>query len=135
MQNIKIHYDDSELKFLEFIQNIIARMNNNSFSIKQMSVTLLAAAFALYISTKNLHIFFISFLPIIVFYFLDAYYLWQERIFRKFYTKAIKKEVPLFVVDTSGVKVSYCKVLVSKSIALFYFGLILLNFLFIGCLK
>ena len=39
--------NDKKLKHLEFVQNVITRMNTNSFLIKGWSVTLVAAIFAL----------------------------------------------------------------------------------------
>ena len=39
--------DEKKLKHLEFIQNVISRMNSNSFMIKGWCVTLVSALFAL----------------------------------------------------------------------------------------
>ncbi|MBD5167645.1 MAG: hypothetical protein HDT11_01935 [Helicobacter sp.] len=128
MEEKQVEYNDSELKFLEFIQNIITRMNSNSFSIKQMTIMILSAILAIYASVKNTNILFITFLPIIVFWFLDSYYLQQERIFRKLYDRAIERETKLF--DMSAIKnisECYCGVLFSKTILLFYLGTFILN--------
>ena len=38
---------EKKLKHLEFIQNVILRMNNNSFLIKGWAITLISALFAL----------------------------------------------------------------------------------------
>lgn len=41
------------LKFLEFIQNIITRMNANSFQIKAMCIAVISALFAVYVANGN----------------------------------------------------------------------------------
>lgn len=43
----------SNEKHLEFIQNIITRMNTNSFQIKGWAVTIVYALLAIYASSKN----------------------------------------------------------------------------------
>ena len=70
---------------LEFIQNVITRMNSNSFQIKSWTVTIVAAFLAIYASSKNNYFLLSSIFPVIVFWFLDSYYLSQERKFRGLY--------------------------------------------------
>jgi hypothetical protein len=78
--------DEVKIKHLEFIQSIITRMNTNSFQLKGMSITITAAILALYASSKKPLYFFIAIVPTILFWFLDAYYLQQERKFRGIYS-------------------------------------------------
>jgi hypothetical protein len=73
------------LKHLDFIQCAVTRMNANSFQIKGMSITITAAILALYASSKNPLYFFVTVIPTFIFWFLDAYYLQQERKFRGVY--------------------------------------------------
>lgn len=73
---------EEEIKHLEFIQNIITRMNTNSFQIKGMAVTIVSALLAIYASEKNPDFILITIFPLILFWFLDSYYLTQERKFR-----------------------------------------------------
>lgn len=133
MQNTKIEYSDAELKFLEFIQNIITRMNTNSFFIKQIAIAIVSAILAMFVSTKHINTLIVSLLPIIAFCLLDSYYLWQERKFRKLYNKAFKHEIKLFDMNTNNIKESYTEVLFSKTILPFYCGLILLNIIIGFC--
>jgi len=70
-----------QLKHLEFIQNVITRMNTNSFQIKGWSVVILSALLAIFASTKNNYFFLAAAFPTLIFWFLDAYYLNQERKF------------------------------------------------------
>ncbi len=77
--------EPDKLKHLEFIQNVITRMNTNSFQIKGWAVTLVSATLALYASTKNDCFILVGVFPSLIFWFLDAYYLTQERKFRGLY--------------------------------------------------
>lgn len=70
------------LKEIEIIQDIIKRMASNSFMIKGWSLTLVVATLLL---KGNKHQVLIAFIPLLVFWFLDAYFLWQERMYRKLY--------------------------------------------------
>jgi len=74
-----------KLKHLEFIQNVITRMNTNSFQIKGWTVTIVSAILAIYASTKNCYFVLSGIFPTLIFWFLDTYYLTQERKFRGLY--------------------------------------------------
>lgn len=76
---------DEKLKHLEFIQNVVTRMNTNSFQIKELAVTLVSAMLAIFASTQNTFFVLTAIFPVAVFWFLDAYYLMQERKFRGLY--------------------------------------------------
>lgn len=76
---------DSENGFyqeLEHIQNIIDRQATNSFKIKGWTITLVVAA--LLFRSNNFELF-IGFIPLFAFWYLDAYYLKQEKKFRALY--------------------------------------------------
>ena len=72
-------------KHLEFIQAIIARMAGNSFLLKGWTVTIAAALFALAANDARAVFAMLAFFPALWFWGLDAYYLRQERLFRKLY--------------------------------------------------
>ena len=84
---------ENKLKHLEFIQDAIARMANHSFYLKGWTVTLVVAILAL---TKNsIHcspIFLVILIPIIAFWILDGYFLYQEKLFRELYKDVAKKD-------------------------------------------
>ena len=65
---------------IKVVQDIIKRMASNSFSVKTWTITLVVATL-LFKGTNN-HIF-IAFIPLFAFWFLDSYYLQQERLFRQ----------------------------------------------------
>lgn len=82
--------NENKLKYLDMVQGVINRMASNSFSLKGWSVTLVAGIFALANKDTNKMYFLVTYIPIIVFWFLDSYYLLQERLFRALYGKVRK---------------------------------------------
>ncbi len=126
--------DEKKLKHLEFIQNIITRMNTNSFQIKGLAITIVSALLAVYASSKNIDFIALAIFPSIVFWFLDTYYLWQERKFRGLYNDVAgvsKKpnEIKLFEMRLDlykGKKYSYFNVFISKTIWTIYLPIIIL---------
>lgn len=78
---------DKKLAHLNMIQAVITRMGSNSFLLKGWSVTLVAALFALAAKDAKPSFVLIAFLPGIVFWALDGFFLWQETLFRGLYDK------------------------------------------------
>ena len=75
------------VKHLEMTQAVINRLARNSFLIKSWSMIILVAAMVL-IARENLqnpYFVLVLFLPIVGFWILDGYFLWQERLFRYVY--------------------------------------------------
>ena len=114
---------------LNMIQQIIARMGNNSFSLKQWSAGIIVAIYAF--AGENFHkAAIVTIIPLIVFWLLDSYYLMLERKFRCLYDEVRKKEEDQIDFDMSfkNVNISmndfkkYCffKVAFSKTIIPFY---------------
>src|SRR2546428_5572109 len=77
--------DEQKVKHLEMIQAVVSRLAGNSFSIKGWSITLVSALFALAAKDANARYAALALLPALCFWGLDAYYLRQERLFRKLY--------------------------------------------------
>jgi hypothetical protein len=71
-----------DLKRLDILQNIIARMAQNSFTIKGWAVTVVAALLAFNGKDADRWFALYALYPAIAFWGLDAYYLMQERMFR-----------------------------------------------------
>jgi hypothetical protein len=90
-------------KHIEFVQNIITRMNSNSFMLKGWQILIVSALFALSANDANLNFIYITYLPSIAFWILDGFYLRQERLFRKLYNSIIdpKSKIPKYSMDTS----------------------------------
>ena len=69
---------------LNMIQQVITRMGNNSFALKGWSVGMMIAIYAF--AGQNSHkAVVVTLIPLIVFCFLDSYYLMLERKFRALY--------------------------------------------------
>lgn len=128
-------FKESELKHIEMIESVIVRMGQNSFAIKGWTMTLIVAICGLSAvgSEKNFAIFAI--IPIIVFWFLDSFYLQRERKYRELYNRAIQHEVPTLSLDVSSIhgdKTRYCKCILSPTESLFYCVCIATIIAFIG---
>jgi hypothetical protein len=83
--------NENKLKHLEFIQNVITRMNSNSFLIKGWTITLVSALFALAAKDANLNYVLITYAVIPVFWLLDGFYISQERQYRDLYNEITAK--------------------------------------------
>jgi hypothetical protein len=78
--------DPDTVKHLELIQSVVGRMGSNSFAVKAWSVALIAAILALAAQKDGSPCLILAgLLPVIVFWYLDAFYLRQERLFRRLY--------------------------------------------------
>jgi hypothetical protein len=89
---------------LEFIQAVINRMANISFLLKGWSITVIAGLFALSARQDSFVLLVLAFLLTLIFWFLDAYFLWQERLYRQLYNHVRKlSEGDIdFSMDASG---------------------------------
>lgn len=83
---------EKKLKHLGMIQAVINRMANNSFMLKGWTVTLVAGIFALASKDADKMYFLIAYIPLIIFWGLDSYYLLQERLYRSLYDKVRVQE-------------------------------------------
>lgn len=113
---------DIKIAHLGFIQNIINRMASNSFLIKGFVVTFVTT---LYFYLLDKHCVQIIFIPIFLFWFLDAYFLHQEKLYRELYEKVAKNEMSS---DEFSLNASICenevdsfwKILLNKTTFPFY---------------
>ena len=119
---------------LEMIQNIITRMNSNSFTLKGMVVLIITACFGIYTANTNINtiILLLPIIPIIIVCLLDMYYLLLERKFRHLYDDVVAdiqneiNEIKLYemslkkYVKESYKNLSLFNVFCSNSIWLFY---------------
>lgn len=78
---------ENKVKHLEMIQGVINRIANNSFMLKGWAVTLVAGVFVLAQKETDKLYFLVAYIPIVVFWGLDSYYLLQERMYRCLYEK------------------------------------------------
>ena len=99
---MKYEQDDKQ-KHLEFLQLAINRMASNSFILKGWNITLIVGLFALTLKDLSSSYLYLAILPALAFWGLDAYYLRQERLFRKLYNsirKTKREESDPYSLDT-----------------------------------
>jgi len=134
-QNQEIIYSSSlsneKIKHLEMIQNVITKMHNDSNQVKRLTIISVATLLSVFIFTKNNWYVLVAFLPTIVFWFLDTYYLWQQRKFRGVYDDVAgitkNNEIKLFAMRPdlyTGGKYSYFSVFFSVTILWVYLPVI-----------
>ena len=124
----------NKIKHLEMIQDIIKRMAGNSFSLKGWAVTLVSGIFALSSKDADKMYFLIAYVPIILFWLLDSYYLMQERLYRRLYD-CVRKSSDIeasFSMNVSGndfktEKTKYISCVLSPTEILFYFPLAIVS--------
>ena len=100
-----------KLKHLEFIQGVINRLATNSFQMKGWSVVLVAAILVLLARESRLEAAYIALAPILVFWALDGYFLWQERLYRALYNhvRTLEECQIDFSMDTTCPKMRYSR--------------------------
>lgn len=119
---------ENQVKHLEFIQDAIARMNNNSFQMRAWMLLLVTALLGSFANTGKREFVLLALFPVFVFWILDTYFLQLERKFRGVYNdvagiSANPKQVKPFAMPldqyTEG-KYSFMDVFLSISMLPFY---------------
>lgn len=106
--------NEQKIKHLEFIEGAINRMASNSFAMKGWMLTIIAALLAIYADSnpKNSLYILIAIFPTVMFWLLDAYYLYIERKYRDLYNKLVNNNddssIKPFDMSTSGLG-GFCK--------------------------
>lgn len=126
-------HGENKRKHLDFIQLTITRMGANSFLLKAWTVTLVAALFAIGNKDAVTNIYYLSFLPILVFWILDSYYLHIEKMFRLLYdsVRAIDEQDIDFSLRTEAytdsIKASWLRCMFTVTEVGFYLPLTILT--------
>lgn len=95
MKGVIIFMNEHSIKQLEFLQSNIARMNQNSFQMKEWAIVILSALLAIFAASinktgsGNVGFIFVAIVPTFIFWLLDSYYLQQERKFRGIYNDVV----------------------------------------------
>jgi hypothetical protein len=116
---------DRQIKHLEFVQAVITRLANNSFLMKGWALTVAGLIFGFAADRGSWQIAAAGILPVAAFWGLDAYFLRQERLFRRLYD-AVRRSDPgiePFSMDTRGFRTavaSWWATLVSVTLLPFY---------------
>ena len=117
---------DRKIKHLEFIQGVINRLASDSFRLKGWSVVLVSALFVLSAREGRPDLVSTAFVPVFVFWGLDGYFLWQERLFRALYdhVRVLEEDQVDFSMDVRTVGTSRARswpgAMFSRTLLLFY---------------
>ncbi|MGV9391427.1 hypothetical protein ACWDQL_20160 [Streptomyces olivaceus] len=102
-------------------------MGNNSFLIKGWSLTVIGALLAYAVGGEDGAVVLVSFIPVLAFWLLDAYFLYQERLFRRLYDRV---RIPDSMVEPFAMDVApgreqtgVLKAAASPTLTFFYGGL------------
>ncbi len=119
------HWADMRMKHLELIQSVIARMGNNSASLKNYCMTLAAGVIGLAAAVQKPEVLLFSIPIILVFSILDTNYLRLERAFRDQYEDTRKRDIdcqPDFLISPNwSASNNWLKIFFSWSVFGFFF--------------
>lgn len=82
--------DDKKFKHLDYIHNTINRMSNNSFLIKGWTISIVSVIFIFSDDEMNGNFLLISAVAVIIFWYLNGFFLQQERKFRALFNEIRK---------------------------------------------
>lgn len=92
MPDDKVTLDSPSVpSYLTILQGVIGRMATNSAACKTWCVTLVSAIVVVVADKNKPALVWIAFIPILLFLFLDTYYLLLEKEFRSTYTDFLRK--------------------------------------------
>lgn len=116
---------ENKHKHLEMIQGVVNRLAQSSFLLKGWSVLLLSALFALAAGGSQPLFVYLAYFPAAAFWALDAYFLWQEGLFRALYdhVRSLGEDAIDFSMDTSLVRENvepWRDVILSKTLVIFH---------------
>ena len=118
---------EARFKHLEFIQGVINRLATDSFRMKGWAVVLVSALLVLLAREGRIEFAYIGFVPVLVFWGLDGYFLWQERLFRDLYdhVRVLDETNINFSMDLSTFKRTWLGATFSITLVPFYIALAL----------
>lgn len=117
---------EARIRHLELIQAVVIRLATNSFITKGWALTVAGAIFGLAANHLNPWIAAVGFAPTLGFWWLDAYFLRQERLFRCLYNDARQPTTPValfsmhIVIYKSNPIARWPRVLFSITLLIFY---------------
>ena len=130
-----VNFPEHQIKHLELIQDVVNRLASGSFQMKGWMITIVSALLAIYADNENELYPLFAILPTVIFWFLDAYYLWQERKFRGLYNDVSgvtqNNKVQPFAMPVhlyTGNKYNFWRVLFSVTIWPLYVPVIIILF-------
>jgi hypothetical protein len=85
------HSDNAVIKTMEMYQAIITRMAGNSAACKQWCIPLVTAILVFAVKEKTYPLIWLTLIPVLICYCLDAYYLMLENRFREGFNRVATK--------------------------------------------
>lgn len=112
-------------KHLDLVSAIISRMAQNSFTVRGWSITIVTAIVALGVQSLSPRMVVAALIPIIVFWAIDAFYLWQEQGFRRLYdvVRILSEDEIDFSLTPTNVATPLRVMLTTPILLLLYLGL------------
>ena len=114
------------VEHLKMTQAVINRLGSNSFLVKSWSMTVIVAAMVLIAKPDMQNSYFVLalILPVLGFWILDGYFLWQERLFRQVYNEIRVQSDTDFKMDVlkhrNKPKCSWVSAIFSLTLVIFY---------------
>lgn len=124
-------------KHMDYVQSVIARLGNDSFLVKGWALTVSTAVLAYALAHLDWRVALFAFLPGVLFWYLDSYFLHREKLFRLLFDDVAAGKVRNFSMPYEDYqsKVSRRKVFFSETLRWFYgFILAVAAVVFIGAL-
>jgi hypothetical protein len=87
-------FEAERIKHMEMIQAVVTRLAGNSFLIKGWAITVTGTFLGFAIDRSHPGLAAAAFLPAVIFWLLDTYYLRAERLFRELYNEVRKGTAP-----------------------------------------
>lgn len=122
---------------IKLVQDILKRMSANSFLIKGWTLTLVVATLLFKADDKVAKQIPLACIPLFMFWFLDTYYLRQEKLFRRLHCWIIKHRLNTdeFLLDFATSRFEkdvpgFWKVAVSKTLLGFYGSITFLIYIY-----
>ena len=118
--------EEKVIKHLEMTQTVINRLGSNSFLLKGWSMTVIVATMVLIAryDMQNPCIVLAVTVPVLGFWILDGYFLWQERLFRQVYDEVRVQSDTDFKMDVmkhrNKPKCSWWSAVFSVTLIVFY---------------
>lgn len=116
--------DERQVKHLELIQRVVARFGTNSFIIKGWALTVSGALYGYTVSHLNWRLALVGLFPVVPFWYLDAYFLYHERLFRCLYddVRRSSSAIEPFSMHIAGYKSfqAWRKTVASMTLTVFY---------------
>jgi hypothetical protein len=95
-------FDPHQVKHLEMIQAVVARLGSNAFLIKGWAITVTGAFVGFAVDRNQWELAAASVVPTLLFWMLDASFLRNERLFRDLFARVTRDEEKPFFMGATG---------------------------------